>query len=307
MSDILHTIIPIFAIIALGMLVRVWGIVKPEFMAPANRLVYYLALPAMIFRALSKASFKAQFNFEVLVVSLAAVFSVYGVAWIMGRESRLNPNQIGPFVQSAMHANLGYIGLPVAFYYLGQEGFVKASIIAGPMMILQNFLSVVILQTYASGPSLRNRLSALILKIIGNPVILAVLAGIAFSLADIPVPLIIDRSLGILGGLALPMALLIIGASLSFEKMWSQLGLVVLSAGFKLFVLPLLGLVAFKMLGLTPNDYLPGLILLATPTATVAYVLAKEMGSNSDFIVATISITTLASAVTFAVWLTLAI
>ncbi|MDJ0831551.1 MAG: AEC family transporter [Desulfobacterales bacterium] len=307
MSDILHTIIPIFAIISLGMLVRVSGIIKPAFMVPANRLVYYLALPAMIFRALSKASFKAQFNLDVLVICLVAILFVYGLTWLIGRLSRLNPRQIGPFVQSAMHGNLGYIGLAVAFYYLGQEGFVKAGIIAGSMMILQNFLSVVILQIYASRLSLLHQPSTLILKIIGNPVILAALAGIVFSSANIPVPLIIDRSLGILGGLALPMALLIIGASLSFEKMWSQLGLVGLSAGFKLFVLPLLGLVAFKMLGLTPSDYLPGLILLATPTATVAYVLAKEMGSNSDFIVATISITTLASAVTFAVWLTLAI
>jgi hypothetical protein len=58
----------------------------------------------------------------------------------------------------------------------------------------------------------------------------------------------------------------------------------------------------FKMSAL---DYLPGLILLATPTATVAYVMAKEMQGDTAFAVATISASTLLSAVTFTFWLSL--
>ena len=50
---ILGTIIPIFVIIAMGCVARRKDFIPPEFLGPANRLVYHFAIPAMIFRAVS--------------------------------------------------------------------------------------------------------------------------------------------------------------------------------------------------------------------------------------------------------------
>jgi predicted permease len=61
-----------------------------------------------------------------------------------------------------------------------------------------------------------------VLKIAGNPIILSALAGILVSLTALPVPLVLGRSLDILSDLALPLALLIIGASLSFDMVQSK-------------------------------------------------------------------------------------
>ena len=74
----------------------------------------------------------------------------------------------------------------------------------------------------------------------------------------------------------------------------------------KLVLLPVLGLLLFILYGLASAEYLPGLILLASPTATVTYVMAKEMNGDTDFAVAAISTSTLISAVTFTVWLNIA-
>lgn len=71
----------------------------------------------------------------------------------------------------------------------------------------------------------------------------------------------------------------------------------------KLVALPLLGLTLFLIMDVKPDDYLPALILLATPTATVAYVMAGEMGGDSEFSAAAISTSTIFSAITFVVWL----
>jgi len=71
----------------------------------------------------------------------------------------------------------------------------------------------------------------------------------------------------------------------------------------KIIILPLVGLAFFLFFGLKAAEFLPGLILLATPTATVAYVLAKEMHADDEFAVAAISTSTLASALTYLVWL----
>jgi predicted permease len=143
-------------------------------------------------------------------------------------------------------------------------------------------------------------------KVVGNPVIVSALVGIIFSVAAIPIPVVVDRTLKILAGMALPMALLVIGAALSFEQIWQRIVPVCMTGVFKLMVLPGIGYILYSSFNISVRDYLPGLILLASPTATVAYVMAKEMKGDADFAAAAISLSTLASAVTFILWLNLA-
>ncbi len=303
---IISTIIPIFTVIILGWFARRKGFIPPDFLAPANRLVYYLAIPAMIFHSISKASLKTQFDSTVLTVTLLAVIAVFAFAWGVGLTRRVERKQLGTFMQCSFHGNLGYIGLAVAYYYLGSEGLARASIIAGFIMILQNLLAVVALQLHAENMELKKSWWEVVLRIMGNPVIVSALAGILYSLTGLRLPLVLDRSLAILSGLALPMALLIIGASLSFAVMQLQLPLVLSTSVMKLILLPGLGLIFYRSCGLALQDYLPGLILLASPSATLTYVMAKEMNGDTDFAVAAISISTMLSAITFTIWLTLA-
>jgi len=304
--DIISTIIPIFAVIILGWLASVRGFIPSEFLGPANRLVYYIAIPAMIFRSISRSSFTSQFDIKVLAISLLSILVIFGFAWCAGLIARIRYEQMSAFVQDSFHGNLGYIGLAVAYYFLGTGGLARASIIAGFMMILQNLLGVTILALYSGDKSVKEGKWQIALRIMRNPIILSVIAGMIFSISEIPMPLIINRSLDILSGLALPMALLIIGGSLSFKLMRLNM-LPVLSTGIiKLVLLPGLGFLLFSLSGLVPVDYLPGLILLASPTATVTYVMAKEMNGDTDFAVAAISTSTLMSAVTFTVWLNFA-
>ncbi len=301
--EIFQTIIPIFSIIILGWLARLKGFMPVEYLGPANRLVYFFAIPAMVFRAISKASLKTEFNISVLSISLFSIVLIYILSWIMGGFVGVKSARKGTFIQSSGHGNLGYIGLAVAFYYLGDQGLVKASIIAGFVMVLQNVLSVIVLQLYDEIPSQKRKKRGIILKILGNPVIVSVLAGFLFALTGLEMPVVIDRSLSILSQLALPTALLIIGATLSFEMVKISVIPLFLSSSIKLLVLPCLGLSIFLMLDLKPYDFLPALILLASPTATIAYVMAKEMNGDPDFAVAVISLSTILSAFTFIFWL----
>ncbi|MBN2331713.1 MAG: AEC family transporter [Deltaproteobacteria bacterium] len=302
---IVSTIIPIFAIILLGCFARQRGFLQPDFLQPANRLVYYLAIPAMIFRAISRGSLKGQFNGSVLVLTLLAMVLIFFAAWGVCRGWNLPRRQRGTFIQSSFHGNLGYIGLAVSFYFLGEEGFVRASIIAGFVIILQNFLAVVALQMHAGTAAVKGSRLVMVWRIMGNPVILAAVAGISYSALSLPLPLVVERSLDILSGLALPMALLIIGASLSFSLMQARIKPVLVSTTFKLLLQPLCGLGLYRLFGLTAGEYIPALILLASPTATLAYVMANEMEGDADLAVAAISASTMVSALTFSLWLSL--
>jgi malate permease and related proteins len=303
---IVSTIVPIFLVVILG-----WGVqqrknfIPQTFLIPANRLVYYVAIPAMIFQSTAKATLH-DFDLLMVAMTLAAAAIGYGGAWLFCRLKRIENARAASFIQSAGHGNLGYIGLAVAFYYLGEAGLVHASLVAGFLMILQNVLSVIALQAFGPRQNPSGAGRGFWIRILGNPVILSVLAGLAVSITGLPVPLIIEQTLKIVSGMALPTALLIIGASLSLDRIRERAQLVVGAALFKLLVLPGLGYLFYRLCGIASDGFLPGLILLASPTATISYVMAREMGGDGDLAVATISASTLASAVTFILWLKLA-
>ena len=303
MADILKTILPIFVIIFLGWSLRRLDFMQEGFLKPANRLVYFVAIPAMIFREIAEAELAQHFNLVVVAATLAPLILVALIGLILVRGIKLQPYQLGSFLQCSFHGNLGYIGLAVAFYFLGDEGFTRASILAGFVMLLQNFLAVVSLSRFNKQPEQRPSVISLIRRILLNPVIISAMTGIAFSLSNLDLPVVLDRSLNILSGMALPLALLVIGTSISFAQMQQQLRLTALIGALKLLLLPALGFTFFHILGLARIDYLPALILLASPTATVSYVMASEMSGDSDLATAAISVTTLVSAVTFTFWL----
>ena len=301
--NIISTIIPIFIIIFLGLFAKQRGFITPDFLHQGNRLVYYIAIPAMIFSSISKAALKTQMNFAVISITLTSLVVIAAVAKGITRFLKIKRSSKGSFIQSSFHGNLGYIGLAVAFYYLGDGGFVKAAILSGFVMILQNIMAVIILQYHKGNNKDRPKMFDTMKKTMANPVILSALAGILFSLSNIQMPLIIDRALEILKGMALPLALLIIGASLSFEKIKPRFLNVLVSSFLKVIITPAIGLLLFKVLSIAPEDYLPGLILLASPTATLTYIMAKEIGGDPDFAVAAISICTIISGFTYGLWL----
>ncbi|MCU0556701.1 MAG: AEC family transporter [Desulfobacterales bacterium] len=300
------TIVPIFLLVALGWVARRLDLLTSEFMIAGNRLVFYIGIPAMLFISLAKATLRTSIQSQMVLLTMAALAIGWIIAWLAAYRMRISGAMAGSFVQSAFHGNFGYIGFAVVFYYLGEAGLVSAGFLAGFLMILQNTLAVLMLQFYAPSMGAKPQLGRTFLKIAGNPVVCSALAGMAYSLAGLPMPEVAERSLKILSGMALPLALLIIGGSLNFETIRSGLALAIGSSAIKLLIIPGIAFGFYQLLGLGPIEYLPGLILLACPTATVTYVMAREMGGAPHFAVTTISVSTLLSIFTLAGWLALA-
>ena len=303
MLHVVDTIIPIFVIILLGFVLRTVGLLSSNITGPLNRLVYYIAIPALIFDAVAGAPFHANFNSLLLTGTLAPIVMVFLIAMGIAYLFSIPRYHMGTFLQAAFHGNLGYIGFAVCYYFLGNEGLTRASILAAFVMILQNFLGVFGLQVFSEGNKERHATVFIIKSIIVNPVILSALAGILFSILNIVLPTTVARSLKIISGMALPLALLVIGASLSFSVIKSHIWLTLGTGLLKLFVLPALGLWMYKFFGLPASQFLPGMILLACPTATLTYVMASQMHGSTDLASASVSMNTLLSSLTFIFWL----
>ena len=295
---LLETILPIFVVIGIGLVAGQRGYLPAAFLGPANRLVYHLAIPAMIFRAVATGDLQRQFNFPVLAVTLGAVLAGYLAAGTVARRVSLSDPSRATFIQGAFHGNLGYIGLAVVYFFLGNPAMGQAGIMAGFISILQNLLAVVALSA-GREVSLAQRFH----RVMGSPVIISSMLGIGFSAAGWRLPVMADRSLAIVAQMALPLALLLIGATLSPRQIRASLLPALGASAIKLVILPLLALGGWHLAALPPVDYLPGLILLASPTATVVYVMGREMGGDPELAGAVISLSTLLSGLTFLGWL----
>ncbi|MDL2328234.1 AEC family transporter [Desulfosarcina sp. OttesenSCG-928-A07] len=303
MEGILSTIIPIVLVLTMGWAARKKGFIPTEFLIPANRLVYYLAIPAMVFRAITRGGIDDHFHPLVLALTLGSVSGAYFSAFAICRLTHITAPRAGTFIQSAGHGNQGHISLPVAFYLLGDAGLAKAGMIAGFVMILQNILSVSFLQVYRKKQKTRSIGADILIKLSRNPVIIAAMSGMLVAFFHIPLPFIVQRTVDMLGNMAPPLALLLIGASLSASGIRTHFRQAMGAISIKLVCLPAIGILLYTRFHVQAADFLPGFILLICPTAALSFVMAREMDGDPDFAVTTISTSTFFSIFTMTAWL----
>jgi predicted permease len=300
MSTVVDSLAPIFFVIALGAALRASGFLSVEFFAGMNRLTYWVALPALLFYKVAGARLEGAAALRIFAVLLAAtvVCVVLGVAvaLVLG----LPRPSVGAFVQASYRGNLLYVGLPVIVFALGAQAGADArdvestAIVAvAPLVPLYNVVAVVAL-TLCSTRRERVGLRATVRRILVNPLILACAAGLAFSLAGVRLPAAALRTLTVVGQIALPLALLAIGSSLTFERLREGIGSSAAAAVIKVVVCPALGLALARWWGLGPSETCVALVYLACPTAVASYVMAEQLGCNARLAGSAVVVSTLA-------------
>lgn len=305
----LGVILPIFSIIFLGYLLKRKRIIGPQYAKPANQIVFYVAIPAMLFNEIAQAPFKSDFQISAVICLVGALALQLVLSLLIMLVVRTPGHRRGTFLQSSFHGNLGYMAYAIAYYALGKDDFARTAILSSFLMVEQNCLAIWALTTFQPKHlSDQQRRAWILLKnILHNPIILAVVAGMAYSAAGFPLPAPMARGLGILSGMALPTALLLIGASLSFGSLRSMLSDIVSIGTLKLICLPGLGYLLMSLVRVPATLIPSGIILLAAPPATVTYVMASELGGDPELAATSISALTLVSALTYSLFLALLI
>lgn len=321
MLPVVITVLPIFFVVLAGWLMRRYGLITDGFIPTANKLVFYFSFPLMIFHSISQYSFFEQFQPVVIGIVVGsiiftAVLVIIGVTVVKMPRSRR-----GSFIQCSTHGNQANVGLAVCFYYLSAAGFATGSIVMGFAVVTQNIISTYVLSYYGinrceighdagtnpDGTPCHTSMPKLIAKKLAtNPMIIATVLGILVSILGWHMPKIVTNFLDIVSKLALPLALLVVGASLSFRFLNDKKWTIGTAVAIKLLFLPALGFTLFQLFDIGYDDYMPALIMMAVPTATVSYVMASQMNGDPEFTAAAVSSSTVLSMVTFIFWLTLA-
>ncbi len=294
--SVAQTIIPIFLLILLGASMRRWFGLSAEFWPQLDRLIYYVFFPALLFNTLSH--FEIDFGAATPMLIVATLFMCAGIALgLVAKYLFHAPAKVfSATFQSSFRFN-SYVGLAIAGGLHGQEGLAAIGLLMGFMVPLANVASVLMLARHSESHWLK--------EILLNPLIIATAGGIAFSLADIPLPTMFNTTLGLLSEASLPMGLIAVGAGLRMQGLHSQPGTLWYGVAVKLLVLPAIAWGLANAFGLSGVYFHIPVLMAALPVSTVAYVLAKRMGGDGDTIAAQVMLSTLLSALTLPLWLLL--
>jgi len=304
--QILNTLAPVFLMIAVGAVLQQTKFVSPNFLKEANRVTYWLGLPALLFTQLAGSFHQSDGAGLMLTGMLAGTLLVilagYGVAWLLGVPGV----SAGTFVQGGFRGNLAFVGLPIIFSLpdsplaWGVSARTAAVLTVAPMMVFYNIGGVVVLllSQHRLGWSM---VKPFVKQLATTPPLLATVAGIGWALAGWTMPPFVDKTLSALGEMALPLGLLGVGGSLVTVKLGAHWRRPLASALVKTILSPVLGWLAGRALGLGDAELKMVLILMACPTAIISYTMALELKGDEALASGAISLSVLTSVVSLAV------
>lgn len=300
MLNIFFIVFPIFIVIFLGKILKIVNIITSDFINSANKLVFSVCLPVLLFYKISSADINHILDWESIGIMYSAVVIVFIVTFILTKTPLIPYKSSSVFMMNSFRSNFAYMGLPVSYYAFGDVGLLNASVLMAFVVPFVNTLSIIALSIFSGNRSIKSFLKSTLL----NPLAIASIVAIIFAAMEIQLYPFVNATLKIISGITLPLALFCIGASLDIKSFQGKLGVISLSILFKLFILPavaLLLIILFRDKLDIASKVL--IILLASPSATVNYVLAASMGGDAEVTNTTIMMTTLLSIISYILWL----
>jgi len=294
--DIVNILLPDFSLILFGaLLFRVTNWTR-EFWTGAEKLVYYVLFPALLFYSTSRAPLDFAATGEVLQIALAATVGGMLLGWLAKPLFRPGPMVFESGVQTAFRFN-SYIALAVAGRLGDGSGASTIALIIGFAVPLTNMASV-----YA----LVEQKGNLLRELLRNPLLMATLAGVTFNFLGLHLPEAANVVLSRLGNASIALGLMMVGAGLRINGLHASKAIAAWFIFIKLVAVPALAYFLARWIGLSSLQLQLVVLFAALPTASSAYVLAVRMGGNGPLVAFLISAGTLMSMLTLPLWLALA-
>ncbi|MFQ5959390.1 MAG: AEC family transporter [Alphaproteobacteria bacterium] len=295
MSMVIAALAPVAALIALGWLFKRRGFPGDGFWAPAERLTYYLLLPALIVGSLGRARFEGLGALPMALALAAALTLGAGAIWGLRRHLAVDGPAFSSLFQGSIRLN-GYIGFAGALALWGDAGLTFAAVAVATYGPVVNVLSVAVLSRYAGAASAD--WGGVAREIARNPLIIACVAGLALSLTGIGLPPVVDGALDVLGRAALALGLLCVGAGLTFAGLAHAGRGIAAVCAVKLVAVPAATVALCALFGVGGAAAGVAVLFAALPTATSAFILARQMGGDATLMAQVIAATHLAAALT---------
>ena len=298
---LLQVVAPIFAIIAAGYLAASRGFIDAAGFRGLNGFAFSLAAPALLFASGTAGHLGG--GAAALAYFLGAGLLYALVLW-GGQRAGMGLTASGMLALDVSYGNTVMMGIPLILAAFGPPGLaILLAILALHSMVLLGVATVVaeVGQNQRAAPL--RLLRTTLLGVARNPVVMAVILGMVWSLLALPVPGAARRTLELLGAAAPPVALFCLGGSLQgfdARAAWKQTGITVV---LKLLALPVVVWVFCRLMGLTELEIAVAVVTAALPTGANAFLLARRYGTGIEASGASVLVSTLISVLTLTVLL----
>jgi len=282
LSALIDTVLPVFALIALGYLFVKMKLVPESTGEGLAKFVYFAAVPALFFRAITSGEMSGSADWRILAAYFGSCFLLYFIAQVFsGAAFKLSAVERPLFAMGCVYSNTVLLGIPIILATFGEAA--KASIFF--IISIHSFTImplVVGLLEYAKGKEGEhaNWLAFawhIFLKILANPIILAVIAGVLWLSTGVAVPGPVDKFLGFLGQATIPCSLFAVGASLATHHLGGNMRHSLSTVMFKLILHPAIAwFFAAKIAGLPPIPVGVITLMAAMPSGVNVFVIAQQ-------------------------------
>lgn len=296
-----QVVFPILFFMAIGWMIQKVGLLKAQDFSQLNRLVFRVFLPIKLFSEVYHSDFETAFQPDVVLYALAGVALCFAATWFLVSRRVKNPADMTVLTQAIFRSNYVLFGMSIAAGLYPGESLGIVSVLAAFVVPLYNVLAVILFECYRAG----GRVSPLkILRgILTNSLILGSALGLLALGFNIRLPALLMEPLIDLGNIATPLALLCVGATLSFQALnrykkeicWAALG--------RLVICPLVFAGGAYLLGFRGIALAGIFLVFATPTATSSYPMARELGGNGELAGLIVAVNNVCSLFTVFVWL----
>ena len=276
---------PIYLAIALGYTVTQRGLFTRADMQVFGKFTIQLALPALLFNALSRRSVGEILNWQYLAAYTVATLAVVGGGLLWTRRVQGKSLSLSSVVTMGMAcSNSGFVGYPVAMLTLGST---VAGVSLALNMVVENLLIIPLLMAVAGSEGAPGQWRQAFVQtfkgLLGNPMIWGIVSGFAVSLSGVQMPEPVSRTINLFSAASGALSLFVIGGSLVGLKPEGLKGAIAQIALGKLLVHPLAMLVVLLWLIPIADPALrtAALLTCAMPMMGIYTILAQRFGHGA--------------------------
>ena len=304
MSNLIYSInatLPIFLLIILGQVLKTTKIINDEFTKTADRYVFRIALPALLFSDLTENNVGSAFDGKYVLFCFSVTIFSIAVLWGLTEKFMKNEEQKGAFIQGSYRSSAAILGLAFINNMYDSVGMAPLMIIG--CVPLYNIFAVIILTLKGDNGGKKPNMKETFINVMKNPILLSILIALPFALLNLHFPSFVNKAIGSVANTATPLALISIGASFEGKKALKKMKPTLLASFIKLILLVGLFLPLAVFFGYRNQELMALLVMLGSPTTVSSYIMAKNTGNDGILTSSIIVLTTLLSSLTLTLWI----
>ncbi len=295
MLNVFLSILPIFLLIVIGFLSKLYIKDVKVFWGFSDKFVYYLFFPALLILDISEANFSGADNFHPIMATIISTIIIALIIFIVKFFVKIPPALFTSIFQGGIRYN-SYVFIALSQSLFGSEGVALSGFFVAYMIILTNIMSVLVMNHYGAGS--KKNLSSAVLALAKNPLIIGAVLGVVMNILNIHITGALKQLFLYLANAATPLSLMSVGAGLIISMHIHQMISIFYTTLLKLVAMPLITIALVKYFGASGLPASIAILYSAVPCAGNAYILSRQMGGNHEVMASIITWTTLLSIIT---------